>query len=92
MRTQSKLMHGCPKDGARLARLLEDALARAQRHGLPGVAEAIVRAMESLAAASGDRQRLDTQYLRMLADALALRTDRHLREAVGTRGRADHVQ
>ncbi len=91
MRTQSELMHGCPKDEARLARLLENALARAQRQDLPGVAEAIVCAMESLAAATGDRQRLDTQYVRMLADTLALQTARHLREAAGTRGRADHV-
>jgi hypothetical protein len=58
---------------------------------LPGVADAVVCALESLAAATGNHQRLDTQYLRMLADALALRTDKPLRETARTRGRAEHV-
>jgi hypothetical protein len=92
MRTQSQMMHGCPKDEARLARLLESALTSAQRQSLPCVADAVVCAMESLVSATGNHQRLDTQYGRMLADALALRTDKPLRETAGTRGRADHVQ
>ncbi len=71
-----------------MARLLERALASAKRQRMPGVAESIVRAMESLAAATGDHQRIDLQYLRMLADALALRTEKHLSQSVETRGRA----
>ena len=92
MCTQSQSMHGCPKDEARLARLLERALADAQRQRMPGVAEAIVSAMESLASATGNHERLDTQYLRVLADALGRRTDNHLQKTAGTRGRAHHVQ
>ena len=92
MRTQSQLLHGFRKDDAKLARLLERALADAQQQSMPGVAEAIVCAMESLASATGNHQRLDTQYRQVLANALGRRTDKQLQKTAAVRGRADHVQ
>jgi hypothetical protein len=76
MRTQHRSMHEHPMDEARLARLLEHALAISQRRSLLGVADAVVCAMESLASATGNHQRLDAQYLQMLADATNRATNR----------------